>query len=77
MLARLSGLGYYALVPVIASDIPESVSAYMAKIGRIGGRKMSPRKLKAVRRNAKLGGRPKKTTQPHDPNSFSTDAKPV
>lgn len=42
--------------------VEKDVSDAAAVMGRIGGSVMSPRKLKAVRRNAQFGGRPKKYT---------------
>ena len=45
------------------SKIPKTVSEYLSKIGarggRVGGRATSEAKVKAVRENGKLGGRPK------------------
>ena len=38
----------------------EIISAHAKRIGAIGGRSRSKAKLKAVRKNARLGGRPKK-----------------
>jgi hypothetical protein len=46
---------------------PKEVSDWLAKIGRkggqIGGRSKSKAKIAAARRNAKLGGRPRKGTK--------------
>jgi hypothetical protein len=35
---------------------PDEIRRVMAELGRRGGKVMSPRKLAAIRRNAKLGG---------------------
>ena len=37
-----------------------TIKAYLASIGRLGGKAKSPAKTKASRLNGKLGGRPKK-----------------
>ena len=42
-------------------NTPPDVRAYLAKIGRKGGKSKSPAKLAAIRKNAKKGGRPRKT----------------
>ena len=39
--------------------IPRSVSAYMSEIGKKGGSVVSEKKLKALKKSAKLGGWPK------------------
>lgn len=36
--------------------VPKAVSEYMATIGRIGGASKSVKKLKALKKNSKLGG---------------------
>jgi len=41
------------------SDTPSSVRAYLANIGRKGGKSKSPAKLTAIAKNAKKGGWPK------------------
>jgi hypothetical protein len=42
------------------TDIPKAVAAYLAKIGRKGGKAKTPEKQAASRENGKKGGRPKK-----------------
>jgi hypothetical protein len=39
----------------------DPVAEYLAKIGRLGGLAKSAAKTEAARRNAKLGGRPRKS----------------
>jgi hypothetical protein len=39
--------------------VPKEVREFFAKVGAIGGKAKSPAKTKAVRKNGKLGGRPK------------------
>jgi hypothetical protein len=41
------------------SNTPPDVRAYLAKIGRKGGKSKSATKLAAIKRNAKKGGWPK------------------
>lgn len=36
--------------------VPKAVSEYMASIGRIGGASKSKKKLKALKKNSRLGG---------------------
>lgn len=48
--------------------LTQETRAYLAQIGRlggqVGGRKTSPEKRVAVRRNGRLGGRPRKPKEP-------------
>ncbi len=41
------------------SNTPPAVRAYLAGIGRKGGKSKSPAKLAAIKKNAKKGGWPK------------------
>jgi hypothetical protein len=43
------------------AETPKAVAAYLAKIGRKGGKAKTPEKQVASRANGKKGGRPKKT----------------
>jgi len=45
--------------PTSKSSAPPSVLAYLAEIGRKGGKSKSAAKLAAIRENAKKGGWPK------------------
>jgi hypothetical protein len=42
------------------AKVPKSVHKWLSKIGAIGGSVSSPEKAIAVRKNGKLGGRPRK-----------------
>jgi len=42
------------------TKLPKSVAAWLSKIGTKGGKVTSPAKAAAVRKNGKLGGRPRK-----------------
>jgi len=44
----------------VSKNLPKSVIQWLSKIGTKGGKVTSPAKAAAVRKNGKLGGRPRK-----------------
>ena len=44
-------------------DVPKAVSEWLSKIGAKGGSVTSPAKTRAVRKNGRMGGRPKRVSK--------------